>query len=169
MFGYIVPDKPELKIKEFDTFQGYYCGLCKQLKQDYTFFSRMFLNYDCAFLSLILDAVTDSQPECGRETCAFSPVKKKCVVHADTAKYAAAINVMLAKNSIRDHIHDEKKIYLLPAEAMLVPGYKRAKRDYPEAEETIVHALEKLTVWKKRRNGISIRWRMCLPLCCRSW
>ena len=149
MFGYIVPDKPELKVKELDAFKGYYCGLCKQLKKSYTFFSRLFLNYDCAFLSLILDSVSEEAPQCRREACAFSPFHKKCITWAGTAPYAAAINVMLAKNSIRDHIRDEKKVYLLPAEMMLARGYRRAKKDYPEAAESIMHALDKLETLEK--------------------
>ena len=32
MFGYVVVNKPELKIKDFDTYQSFYCGLCQQLK-----------------------------------------------------------------------------------------------------------------------------------------
>ncbi|MEI3292775.1 MAG: DUF5685 family protein [Thomasclavelia ramosa] len=33
MFGYVVVNKPELKFKEFDVYQSYYCGLCKTLKK----------------------------------------------------------------------------------------------------------------------------------------
>jgi len=144
MFGYIVPDKPELKVKELDTFKGYYCGLCKQLKTSYTFFSRLFLNYDCTFLSLILDAVNEDMPQCNREACSFSPFHKKCILRAGTSKYAAAINVLLAKNSIRDHIRDEKKFYLFPAQLMLVRGYRKARRDYPNTAACIENALDRL-------------------------
>lgn len=31
MFGYIIPFKPELKIKEYEIFKAYYCGLCKAI------------------------------------------------------------------------------------------------------------------------------------------
>jgi len=27
MFGYVLVDKPELKIREFDVYQSWYCGL----------------------------------------------------------------------------------------------------------------------------------------------
>ena len=29
MFGYIVINKAEMKFKDFDMYQSYYCGLCK--------------------------------------------------------------------------------------------------------------------------------------------
>ena len=32
MFGYVVINKPELKIKDYDKYQEYYCGLCQSLK-----------------------------------------------------------------------------------------------------------------------------------------
>ncbi|HPV63556.1 MAG TPA: DUF5685 family protein, partial [Fervidobacterium sp.] len=31
IFGYVTPLKPELKIKEYDIFRGYYCGVCTAL------------------------------------------------------------------------------------------------------------------------------------------
>ncbi len=153
MFGYIVPDKPELKIREFDRFKSYYCGLCKALKKEYTFFSRMFLNYDCTFLSLVLDSLEETAPACTVESCAFSPFTKKCIAHTLDAKYAAAINVLLAKNSLKDHIRDEKKLYLLPAVWMLGGGYRKAKRDFPEAAETIEGALKRLKVMEAEKEA----------------
>lgn len=49
MFGYIKPFKAELKVKEWEAYQGIYCGLCKQLAQRYGLFARMTLNYDLFF------------------------------------------------------------------------------------------------------------------------
>jgi len=152
MFGYIVPDKPELKIKEFDVFKGYYCGLCKRLKSDYTFFSRLFLNYDCAFLNLILSAISDEPMSCKNQACSFSPLNKKNVVYSDASKFAAAINVLLAKNSIKDNIKDEKRYYLLPISWMLSRGYRKAKRDFPKVAEIIESSLVELSVLEKAKE-----------------
>lgn len=33
MFGYIIVNKQELKFREFDVYQSYYCGLCQSLKE----------------------------------------------------------------------------------------------------------------------------------------
>ena len=35
MYGYVVVNKPELKIKEYDMYRSYYCGLCEELLSDY--------------------------------------------------------------------------------------------------------------------------------------
>ena len=46
MFGYVTPDKGEMKVREYECYRAVYCGLCMQLKADYGFVSRMLLNYD---------------------------------------------------------------------------------------------------------------------------
>ena len=35
VYGYVVVNKPELKIKEYDVYRSYYCGLCDELKERY--------------------------------------------------------------------------------------------------------------------------------------
>ena len=54
MFGYVTANKPELKIREFARYKGYYCGLCHALNEDYGLFGRLTLNYDMTFLVMLL-------------------------------------------------------------------------------------------------------------------
>lgn len=54
MFGYVMIDKPELKVKEFYRYKAYYCGLCRELKEEYGFRGRMTLTYDMTFLVMFL-------------------------------------------------------------------------------------------------------------------
>ena len=54
MFGYIVVNKPEMKFREFDMYQSYYCGLCKSLKDRYGKRGQMTLSYDMTFVALLL-------------------------------------------------------------------------------------------------------------------
>ena len=35
MFGYVVINKPEIKFKDFDLYRSYYCGPCRDLKEDF--------------------------------------------------------------------------------------------------------------------------------------
>ena len=49
MFGYVTPLKSELKIREFNKFRGYYCGLCNSIKKQFGNIPRMSLNYDMTF------------------------------------------------------------------------------------------------------------------------
>jgi hypothetical protein len=129
MFGYVQPYKPELKMKEYDAFQGYYCGLCKAIRDKYTHAARFMLNYDCAVLSLLLSSLSDEMPGVCRERCIASPLKKKTVVHASPAEYAATVNVLLGWGKLKDSVRDEKK---LSARALLIlywRVFRRARRD----------------------------------------
>ena len=124
MFGYVQPLIPELKVKEHEAFKGYYCGLCKAIKENYTHSARFMLNYDCAVLLLLLSSMSDGQPVAKRETCVAHPVRKRTVIHSDEAAYAAAVNVMLGYGKIRDTALDDKKFY---AQALSV-FYKRVNK-----------------------------------------
>ena len=57
MFGYITICKPELKIKDFEKYRGYYCGLCQELKERYGLGGQMTLTYDMTFLILLLTSL----------------------------------------------------------------------------------------------------------------
>ena len=54
MFGYIEPDKGELKMKELTRYRAFYCALCKSIGARYSQTARLTLNYDCAFFALAL-------------------------------------------------------------------------------------------------------------------
>ena len=54
MFGYVTVNKGELKVKEYDKYQAYYCGLCASLKERYGLLGEVTLTYDMTFLSLLL-------------------------------------------------------------------------------------------------------------------
>ena len=47
-------NKPEMKFREFDLYQAYYCGLCRSLKERYGKRGQITLSYDMTFLALLL-------------------------------------------------------------------------------------------------------------------
>ena len=57
MFGYVVAHKPELKIREFNKYKAYYCGLCKVLRENYGFLGQLTLTYDMTFLVILLSSL----------------------------------------------------------------------------------------------------------------
>jgi hypothetical protein len=147
MFGYVQPLKPELKVKELEAYKGYYCGLCKAIRDRYSHAARFMLNYDCAVLSLLLASMSEEMPEVNRERCIASPVKHKTVVHAREAAYAATVNVLLGCAKIDDNAADEHKLSARTLSLVYRRVRKRAKSDAPElaAEfDTRLHALSLL-------------------------
>ena len=47
MFGYVTANEPELKVKDFQRYKAYYCGLCHILKEKYGHVGQLTLTYDC--------------------------------------------------------------------------------------------------------------------------
>lgn len=151
MFGYVQPLKPELKIKEYEAYKGYYCGLCKAIKENYTHTARFMLNYDCATLSLLLASMSDSMPKVVRERCIVSPVRKKTVVRAEEASYAAAVNVLLGCARIDDNVRDEGRLLAHILRLFYRPLAHRARREHEALAAEFTQRLEQL--WALEREG----------------
>ena len=54
MFGLVVPEKPEMKVKEYEQFNAIYCGICKSIARRLGTLPRFVLNYDLTFLAVLL-------------------------------------------------------------------------------------------------------------------
>lgn len=151
MFGYILPDKPEMKIKEFELFRAYYCGICKSMGRNSGFGARMSLNYDAVFLGLFLSSLLEDKNEIKREGCVANPLKKKPIVKNSKAiDYAADINTLLTFYKLLDDIKDEHSVKAMSVYPMFSAARKKACSRYPEADELIRKSMEKQAETEKR-------------------
>ena len=91
MLGYVTADKPELKMREFEVYSGYYCGVCKSIARRYGQIPRIVLSYDAAFLALLLGGLSGEADEPTREHCIAHPAKKKTIVSNNAIDYAADV------------------------------------------------------------------------------
>lgn len=152
MFGYIMPDKPELKIKEYELFRGYYCGLCKSMGRSFGTLSRFALNYDSVFLGLLLSSVHNEVPVLKKESCIANPVKKKWIVkdsaHID---FAADINVLLTYYKLRDNIRDEGGLLPKLEGLAFQRGYKSAASRNKQLEEIIAASISSLVLLEQQK------------------
>lgn len=111
MFGYVTPCKMELKLKDYEKFKSYYCGLCKAIKNNFGNIPRFVLNYDMTFLAILLDSIEDSCPKYETQRCMVHPMKKKIVLEENKPlKYAAFCNVSLTYFKLIDNIKDEQSL-----------------------------------------------------------
>ncbi len=110
MFGYVKPDKPELKIKDFETYKAIYCSLCKTLGKEYGLFARFLLTYDATFYAIFRKTVFQSAPDCAHKgVCRFNPLKKCNYIETDGyLKAAAALTVIMFYYKVLDNLHDGK-------------------------------------------------------------
>lgn len=145
MFGYITPDKPELKIWEFEVFRGYYCGVCKAIGKQAGHRGRLILSYDTAFLALLLDSLKEG-PVCGKKKkCFVHPLQKRFIVdRSDAVEYASDMNILLAYYNLKDKWQDERNLSGPVGTAVLHKGFKRVKRKFPELVLAVEQELSSL-------------------------
>lgn len=130
MFGYIMPEKPELKIKEFDIYRAYYCGVCKAIGKRHGQLKRLTLTYDAAFLAMLLCSVLKIETRLVKERCIVHPAKKSFVTHNEIIDYSSDINIILAYNNIKDKWTDDKSKAALAGMAVLKRAYKKLEVKY---------------------------------------
>lgn len=146
MFGYVKVNKPEMKIKEYETYKGVYCSLCKAMGKYFGILSRFSLSYDITFLVITRLCFSRTVPCFENGRCFFNPAKKcnYCKNADEQLKYAAAVSIMLFYFKVKDNISDSnflKRVlmYLILPWASL--KYKKAKKMYGEIATVIEESM----------------------------
>jgi hypothetical protein len=146
MLGYIKPDKPELKIKEFEIYGGYYCGICKSIAARYGQLPRLALNYDAVFLAVLAAAVSSEPEHLGIERCIVHPAKKRTILHDSPAiDYAADILLLLAWYKLKDDYHDERSLKSAAGAAFMKGTFKKLALSVPDKCAYVRERLSELT------------------------
>ena len=109
MFGYITPLKSELKVKEFEYFRSYYCGLCNEIKNKFGNIPRFCLNYDLTFIGFLLVGLFSNQIFIKQVRC-IKHANKKILILTDTKAldYCANLSILLFDYKLKDNIEYEK-------------------------------------------------------------
>lgn len=110
MFGYVKINKMDLTFREYEHYRGYYCGLCKTLKDEHGEASRLTLNYDVTFLVVLLSGIYFTDEKVFNEGCITNPLKKKRKVKSEITSYCADMNILLSYYKIYDNLIDENRI-----------------------------------------------------------
>ncbi len=147
MYGYIRPDADELKLREYNEYRAYYCGLCKCLGREYGEAARSVLSYDCTFIALLLSGIagTDDVYKC---RCAYKPLSRpRLAARIDkNILFAADLDILLAYYKAEDDWHDEKKPLSLAARAALSRAKKKAATRQPALDRAISAGLAELSM-----------------------
>lgn len=152
MFGYVFVNKPELKIREFEEYRAYYCGLCRSLGRNYGQFARLTLNYDMTFLVMLLTSLYEPEicTECRR--CAVHGFAKQNEKTSTVNDYAADMNMLLAYFKCIDDWKDERKISRLLFSKML--KRKLSKRSIPDEKSAVIRKwLDEICALEKQENA----------------
>lgn len=151
MFGYIVINEPELRIREYDLYRSYYCGLCEDLHLAHGRAAQLALNYDTTFLALLLTSLYEPEEEyCEEKGCIAHPLKKHRSRRNAYTAYAADMTVLLSYYSCRDDWEDEKSLKGLALAGLLSGAFSRVQARYPEKAQAARECLERLHALEAR-------------------
>lgn len=152
MFGYVRINKMDLTFREFDYYKGYYCGLCKYLKENHGEVSRLSLNYDITFLIVILTALYKLDSDITYERCIANPLKKKMRIVNEITEYAASMNILLSYYKLEDNLYDDNGIKDKLAYELYRGKLKKAYEKYPQKAEYIKQQLGNLRELEKQES-----------------
>lgn len=153
MYGYVRPDRGELKVSEYERFRGVYCGLCHELKTRYGPVCRFLVNYDFTFLAMLLseeNAVTERV-----RRCPYRPIRKtSCPEAGKSMASAADCTVILAYWKLKDGVADKSFFPALGCRLaclILRRHYKKAVRYVPDFAASVKENLDRLSSLEKQK------------------
>ncbi|MBE6059903.1 MAG: hypothetical protein E7215_06985 [Clostridium sulfidigenes] len=157
MFGYVTPYKMELKIKDYEMFKAYYCGLCISIKNNFSNLCRMTLNYDMTFLGILLDSLEYSKHKYVVTKCIAHPMKKRPKVIDNRAlDYAAFCNVSLVYYKLLDDYNDDNSLSKKFISMYIKKFINKSKEDLSPILVNIEENIKKLSFLEKSGEIISI-------------
>ncbi len=157
MFGYVLVNKPELRIREFDTYRSYYCGLCHTLGDRHGLCGKMTLTYDMTFLVMLLSDLYDEEDRVREARCIIHPVHKHCVRQNTVTEYCADMGLLLSYYKCLDDWQDDKKVSARVLAELLKIKCKPIEEQYQQKARFIKEKLNELNAIEseEQENGIS--------------
>lgn len=146
MFGYVRPSQRHLTEADERLFRGIYCGLCRTLGERCGTSARFILNYDLAFLALLLSP--PEEPELKQKNCIAHPFRQREYCPGNAAlELAADYSVILSWWQIADALADADSGSALKyrsAALALKAAYRKAAARRPRFDELTREHLQKL-------------------------
>ena len=151
MFGYIVVNKPELKIKDYDLYQSFYCGLCRTLHERFGRRGQVTLNYDLTFLAILLSGLYEPKEEIVTERCIVHPFQKHQKQINEYIQYAADMTIVLTYLKCEDDWKDERRMQARSMMYTLKKPMHEIEKQYSEKIQRIKEALQKTEILEKNQ------------------
>lgn len=152
MFGYVCINRQELKVKDYETYRSYYCGLCHDLYRRYGRIGQMLLNYDMTFLAVLLTGLYEPGQVKNRRRCVTHPFQRHELIHNGFTEYAADMTVLLSYQKAVDDWRDERSRPRRALAASLRSDYQKLKIKYPRQARTLDECVD-LLARAERQNS----------------
>lgn len=157
MFGYIQYSRENIKCCDLKRYNAFYCGVCKQIKNEFGHTYRLTLNYDIVFMSIILSAIYGAEEESQIEkgSCLLNPFKKRKVISNDFLKYSSHMNIILFYYKLMDDYLDDKSVLAWAGLKFMQRKYLKIKKTYPEKEKFFREGIERIN-WIEKSSNYSL-------------
>jgi len=142
MFGYILPDKPNLYMKDYGLYRAFYCGLCHETGHCQGQCMRFGVGYDVTFLSILYHGVAHERLTFKRKACIAKPFRRTTVVvDSPLQTKCCHLNALLLDFKARDDLADSKRKGGKKIVRNALRGkVKKARRALPKVAEILDEA-----------------------------
>ncbi len=160
MFGYVKPDRDELLVKDHKLYKAVYCGLCREIKSNVSFFLSLGLSYDFVFLAIARDMLKGGETGVENGRCPYNPLKKRVFVKSEGIEYASRAALILVEKSLEDKRRDKDlgilSPFLLIAEGYLKHRLKKISKEEPyrTLERKIDEGLKEFSRLESERRDV---------------
>lgn len=135
MFGYVLPWQDELKVRELKEYRAYYCGLCRCLKESYGITGQISLNYDLAFLGMLLTSLYEPDITQEYTRCIAHPTHSHLSKQSIYVRYAADMNILLTYYKCIDDWEDEQNFIKAGYSRVLFNKCRKIIKKYPKKQK----------------------------------
>ena len=145
MFGYVVINQEELKVKDYNRYRSFYCGLCRALEKRHGKKGQLTLSYDMTFAAVLLNGLYEMPLVAERHTCWVHPLKKHDMLFNDITDYVADMSILLAYYKLLDNWKDDRDVKSRAAGKALINEVRRIDRTWPRQSRKIRSAIQALS------------------------
>lgn len=146
MFGYVNICLSSITEEDKKLYSSYYCGLCKAIAKK-SQLMRLGLNNDLTFLSVLLSAVCQKQPEFLNDSrCLMHGFKKHNeLVMNEVLDYTSDMNILLVYLKILDDAADDRSVSKRGISSLFRNTAEKIMKKYPKTSEVIMDELKRLS------------------------
>lgn len=152
MFGYITINKDELKLKDYNQYRAYYCGLCRELGKRHGALARLALTYDMTFLVILLTALYEPRTVRSVRRCGLHPARKQPELSNRFTKYAADMDILLSYYNLQDDWKDERRLPSLAMSQALKKASLHVEKQYPRQASAVRQYMVRLSKCERAQD-----------------
>ena len=150
MYGYVIPDKPDMFIKDFATFKANYCGMCKAIGKRCGLLMRFSTSYDVTFLNVFAHSFLQKDFKYVKHNCVLHPFKRTPMAERDElTELVVDVNTMLLYYKVLDDVRDKDRHGRKVILGKLKRKYKKALKNANAFDAVLKFEYERLNAFEK--------------------